>query len=165
MIMALIKLPCLMGDKCEFRTVELEYDQAKQQLDGHMQYAHGAEDEYAPVGPALVRQLRQQLKSLDETVNAIEANESRELARKTVELLVPHQYQQNQMHQQLQLSQVELHPEYVATVPGHVGPQPQHRDPLERSTALPGTECAPTASRSAILGLSVPTRGGETKPQ
>ena len=39
--MALIRLPCLMGDECGFQTVELEYDKAKLQLDGHMQYAHG----------------------------------------------------------------------------------------------------------------------------
>ena len=83
-VMALIRLPCLMGDECEFQTVELEYDQAKLQLDGHMQYAHGAVEEYTPVGPDLVRQLRQQLKSLDETVKAIEATESKELASRTV---------------------------------------------------------------------------------
>ena len=40
--MAPIRLPCLMGSKCEFQTVELEYERARHQLDGHMQYAHGA---------------------------------------------------------------------------------------------------------------------------
>ena len=38
-------LPCLMEDKCEIQTVELEYDQAKLQLDGHMQYTHIAMEE------------------------------------------------------------------------------------------------------------------------
>ena len=85
--MALIRLPCLMGDECKFQTVELEYDQAKLQLDGHMQYAHGAVEKYTPVGPDLVRQLRQQLKSLDETVKAIEATESKELASRTVRVI------------------------------------------------------------------------------
>ncbi len=86
-VMALIRLPCLMGDECEFQTVELEYDQAKLQLDGHMQYAHSAVEEYTPVSPALVRMLRQQLKSLEETVNAIEATESKEPARETVRVI------------------------------------------------------------------------------
>ena len=40
--MAPIRLPCLVGDACEFQTVSLEYEQAKAQQDGHMQYAHGA---------------------------------------------------------------------------------------------------------------------------
>ena len=40
--MAPIKLPCLVGGECNFQTVQLEYDQAKPLLDGHMQYAHGA---------------------------------------------------------------------------------------------------------------------------
>ena len=39
-VMAPIKLPCLMGGDCTFQTVQLEYDQAKAQQDGHMQYAH-----------------------------------------------------------------------------------------------------------------------------
>ena len=39
--MAPIKLPCLVGGDCNFETVELEYDLAKAQQDGHMQYAHG----------------------------------------------------------------------------------------------------------------------------
>ena len=86
-IMAPIRLPCLVGGECNFQTVQLEYEQAKAQQDGHMQYAHGAVEEYTPVGPALVRQLRQQLKSLDETVKAIEANDSRELATKTVRVI------------------------------------------------------------------------------
>ena len=38
--MAPIKLPCLMGGDCTFQTVQLEYEQAKVQQDGHMQYAH-----------------------------------------------------------------------------------------------------------------------------
>ena len=38
--MAPIKLPCLVGGDCTFETVQLEYDQAKAQQDGHMQYAH-----------------------------------------------------------------------------------------------------------------------------
>ena len=67
-VMAPIRLPCLMGSKCEFQTVELEYDLAKPQLDGHMQYAHGAAEEYTRAGPDLIRQLRQQLTSLDDTV-------------------------------------------------------------------------------------------------
>ena len=40
-MMAPIKLPCLVGGECEFETVQLEYEQAKAQQDGHMQYAHG----------------------------------------------------------------------------------------------------------------------------
>ena len=62
-MMAPIRLPCLMGSKCEFQTVELEYDLAKPQMDGHMQYAHGAAEEYTRAGPGLIRQLRQQLTS------------------------------------------------------------------------------------------------------
>ena len=38
-------LPCLMEDKCEIQIVELEYDQTKLQLDGHMQYAHSPMEE------------------------------------------------------------------------------------------------------------------------
>ena len=64
--------------------MELEYDQAKPQLDGHMQYAHGAAEEYTRAGPDLIRQLRKQLTSLDNTVKAIEAKESGEMARETV---------------------------------------------------------------------------------
>ena len=41
MIMAPIRLPCLVGGECNFQTVQLEYEQAKPLLDGHMQYAHG----------------------------------------------------------------------------------------------------------------------------
>ena len=85
-IMAPIRLPCLVGGECNFQTVQLEYDQAKSLLDGNMQYAHGAVEEYTPVSPALVRMLRQQLKSLEETVNAIEATESKEPA-KTVRVI------------------------------------------------------------------------------
>ena len=40
--MAPIRLPCLVGGECGFETVQLEYEQAKAQQDGHMQYAHGA---------------------------------------------------------------------------------------------------------------------------
>ena len=46
--MAPIKLPCLVGGECDFETVELEYEQAKAQQDGHMQYAHGG----GAAGPA-----------------------------------------------------------------------------------------------------------------
>ncbi len=83
-VMAPIRLPCLMGSKCEFQTVELEYDLAKPQLDGHMQYAHGAAEKCTR--PDLIRQLRQQLTSLDNTVKAIEAKESEKMARETVRL-------------------------------------------------------------------------------
>ena len=38
--MAPIGLPCLVGGDCKFQTVQLEFEQAKAQLDGHMQYAH-----------------------------------------------------------------------------------------------------------------------------
>ena len=41
-MMAPIQLPCLVGGDCNFQTVKLEYEQAKAQQDGHMQYAHGA---------------------------------------------------------------------------------------------------------------------------
>ena len=85
--MAPIRLPCLMGSKCEFQTVELEYEQAKQQLDGHMQYTHVAMEERYQDGPDLIGQLRKQLKSLDDTVTAIEAKESKDLARKTVRVI------------------------------------------------------------------------------
>ena len=40
--MAPVQLPCLVGGDCNFQTVQLEYEQAKPLLDGHMQYAHGA---------------------------------------------------------------------------------------------------------------------------
>ena len=36
-----LKLPCQLGGDCEFETVSLPYQQAKEQLDGHMRYAHG----------------------------------------------------------------------------------------------------------------------------
>ena len=36
-----VKLPCLIGGDCVFETIPLTYEQAKEQLDGHMQYAHG----------------------------------------------------------------------------------------------------------------------------
>ena len=36
-----VKLPCQIGGDCEFQTVSLPYEQAKEQLDGHMRYAHG----------------------------------------------------------------------------------------------------------------------------
>ena len=36
-----VKLPCQIGGDCEFQTVSLPYQQAKEQLDGHMRYAHG----------------------------------------------------------------------------------------------------------------------------
>ena len=41
-MMAPIGLPCLVGGDCNFQTVQLEFEQAKAQLDGHMQYAHSA---------------------------------------------------------------------------------------------------------------------------
>ena len=47
--MAPIQLPCLVGD-CAFKTVQLEYDQAKAQQDGHMRYAHAAADGRAGEG-------------------------------------------------------------------------------------------------------------------
>ena len=50
-------LPCLMEDKCEIQIVELEYDQTKLQLDGHMQCTHSAMEENTLVSPALVWQL------------------------------------------------------------------------------------------------------------
>ena len=85
-VMTPIRLPCLLGGECKFLTVELDYEKAKHQLDGHMQYAHGAAaaEEHIQTSPALIRQLRQQLKSLDDTVTAIEAKESKDLARKAV---------------------------------------------------------------------------------
>ena len=36
-----VKLPCVIGGECDFETISLPYEQAKEQLDGHMQYAHG----------------------------------------------------------------------------------------------------------------------------
>ena len=36
-----LKLPCQLGGNCDFETVSLPYQQAKEQLDGHMGYAHG----------------------------------------------------------------------------------------------------------------------------
>ena len=38
-MMAPIRLPCLVGGDCNFQTVQLEFEQAKPLLDGHMQYA------------------------------------------------------------------------------------------------------------------------------
>ena len=59
-VMAPIRLPCLLGSQCEFQTVELEYEQAaKPQLDGHMKNAHGAAEEHYRTGADLIRQLRQ----------------------------------------------------------------------------------------------------------
>ena len=46
-------MPCLLGSKCEFQTVELEYEP---QLDGHMKYAHGDTEEHYRAGPDLIRQ-------------------------------------------------------------------------------------------------------------
>ena len=50
-----IRLPCLLGGECKFLTVELDYEKAKHQLDGHMQYAHGAAaaEEHIQTSPAL----------------------------------------------------------------------------------------------------------------
>ena len=67
--------------------MSLEYEQAKPLLDGHMQYADGAMEEHSWAGPDLIWQLRKQLRSLDDTVTAIEAKESKELARKTVQVI------------------------------------------------------------------------------
>ena len=36
-----VKLPCQIGGDCDFETISLPYEQAKEQLDGHMRYAHG----------------------------------------------------------------------------------------------------------------------------
>ena len=57
--MALVELPCLIGGDCAFKTIPLEYDQAKEQLDGHMRYVHQARPENLPrpkVGPKLNKQ-------------------------------------------------------------------------------------------------------------
>ena len=37
-----IRLPYLEDSECNFQMVQLEYEQARAQQDGHMQYAHGA---------------------------------------------------------------------------------------------------------------------------
>ena len=39
-LMALVELPCLIGGDCDFKTFPLEFNQAKELLDGHMRYAH-----------------------------------------------------------------------------------------------------------------------------
>ena len=39
--MAPIELPCTVGDRdCDFKTLALEFDQAKVLLDSHLQYKH-----------------------------------------------------------------------------------------------------------------------------
>ena len=38
--MAPISLPCALGTGCDYKTPELEYDQADAQLERHMKYAH-----------------------------------------------------------------------------------------------------------------------------
>ena len=46
-----VSLPCLLGDEeCQFTTVELEFSQAKELVDGHMKYAHGAGGGYSSGG-------------------------------------------------------------------------------------------------------------------
>ena len=37
-VIAPIKLPCLVGGEDEFKIVQLEYEQDKPLLDGHMKY-------------------------------------------------------------------------------------------------------------------------------
>ena len=39
-LMALVQLTCLIGGDCDYKTIPLEYEQAKEQLNGHMEYAH-----------------------------------------------------------------------------------------------------------------------------
>ena len=40
--MAPISLPCVMGaEVCKFKTTELEYEHANEQLGTHMRFAHG----------------------------------------------------------------------------------------------------------------------------
>ena len=38
--MALIRLRCQIGGSCKFETVPLKYEQAREQVEGHMKYAH-----------------------------------------------------------------------------------------------------------------------------
>ena len=40
--MAPVELPCTVGGECDFKTIKLEFDQAKVLLDSHLQYAHQA---------------------------------------------------------------------------------------------------------------------------
>ena len=40
--MAPVELPCTVGGTCDFKTIKLEFDQAKALLDSHLQYAHQA---------------------------------------------------------------------------------------------------------------------------
>ena len=37
-----VELPCTVGGGCTFKTIPLEFDQAKALLDSHLQYAHQA---------------------------------------------------------------------------------------------------------------------------
>ena len=37
-----VELPCTVGGTCQFKTILLEFDQAKALLDSHLQYAHPA---------------------------------------------------------------------------------------------------------------------------
>ena len=44
--MAPISLPCVMGaEVCKFKTTELEYEHANEQLGTHMRFAHGGGNE------------------------------------------------------------------------------------------------------------------------
>ena len=46
-----VKLPCLMGGGCDFQTISLPYQQANEQLEGHMRYAHGQAQAVSTNGP------------------------------------------------------------------------------------------------------------------
>ena len=46
--MALIRLRCQIGGSCKFETVPLKYEQAREQVEGHMKYAH-------PLQPSVTR--------------------------------------------------------------------------------------------------------------
>ena len=148
-----IRLSCLLGGKCKFLTVELEYKKAKHQLDGHMQYAHGAAatEEHIQTSPTLIRQLRQQLKSLDDTVTAIEAKESKDLARKAVRVIGA-------------LPASEAADITTTDTPVTCGKSPGSSASASiPSREKPRAKFAPTARKSAIFGLSAGTRGGGTK--
>ena len=57
--MAPVSLPCVMGvGVCSFKTMELEYEQANEQLGTHMKFAHNQyKEEYNLSGKGLIRQL------------------------------------------------------------------------------------------------------------
>ena len=49
--MAPISLPCVMGaEVCKFKTTELEYEHANEQLGTHMKFVHGGGSEPSHVG-------------------------------------------------------------------------------------------------------------------